>query len=358
MNKSVLQLGVVGLRRGMDVATTVIGDENVHIRAICDIDKAQMQLSREKLEKAGVTDFLCFDSYDDFLASDIDAVYIANYATEHVPFAIKALDAGKHVLSEIPSVYSVEQARDLKAAVKAHPELKFMAGENCCYWAFIQAWKSFYDDGRFGDIVYAESEYLYSGDFRKLPPLDENHWRTHMDAIRYLTHNLGPLLYIMNDRCVSVTCMQSDFVYHPGKKGKQASVALFRTEKGAIIRILINFGAYVGFDHNYRIQGTRGSIATENSKSFETAHSFASFSDIPGSLEQKIDIPVTTAFAGEPTKGHGGADMKMLRTFIKCVLNDTPVPLDADFAINISLPGIYAQESAEKGSIPIEIPLI
>ena len=33
---------------------------------------------------------------------------------------------------------------------------------------------------------------------------DKNHWRYFNPAIKYLTHNLGPLLYIMDDRCVSV----------------------------------------------------------------------------------------------------------------------------------------------------------
>jgi predicted dehydrogenase len=72
------------------------------------------------------------------------------------------MEAGKHVLSEIPSVNSLEEAYELKAVVTAHPDLIYMAAENCCYWAFIETWKKMHERGEFGDIVYAEAEYLHA----------------------------------------------------------------------------------------------------------------------------------------------------------------------------------------------------
>ncbi len=41
-----------------------------------------------------------YTDYDRFLEHDIDAVILANCFHEHAPFAIKALEAGKHVMSE------------------------------------------------------------------------------------------------------------------------------------------------------------------------------------------------------------------------------------------------------------------
>jgi hypothetical protein len=38
--------------------------------------------------------------YDRFLEHDMDAVILADYLNEHAPFGIKALEAGKHVMSE------------------------------------------------------------------------------------------------------------------------------------------------------------------------------------------------------------------------------------------------------------------
>ena len=263
-------------------------------------------------------------------------------------------------VSEDKGVNSLEEAKQLKAAVLAHPELKYMAAENCFYWAFIQSWKQMYEEGKLGQAVYAEAEYLHSQDFREIKAENhpKEHWRSFNPAIKYLTHDLGPLLYILDDKCVSVSCMEPDIRYNPYRATPNNGVALFKTAKGAVIRILVCFDAYVHADHNYAIIGTRGNIATDKTVSVDTAHSFASFSDIPGTLEQKIEIPVTTRFAGEPAGGHGGADGKMVRDFVRCILDDTKPPIDVDMAIRISLPGIIAHESAVQGGTALEIPEI
>ena len=58
----------------------------------------------------------------------------------------------------------------------------------------------------------------------------------------------------------------------------------------------------------------------------------------------------------DASAGHGGADRKMLADFISCVAEGRKPVLDVDFAINMSLPGILAHESAVAGGVPIEIP--
>ncbi|MBO5474640.1 MAG: Gfo/Idh/MocA family oxidoreductase [Lachnospiraceae bacterium] len=358
MKDKVVKLGVVGLCRGRNVVSEIIGEKGVKLTAICDHNPKTLENAVVHFRKMNVTDLQIYDKFEDILKSDIDAIFIATDAIYHVPYVIQALDAGKHVISEIPAVNSLEEAKMLKAAVTAHPELKYMTAENCCYWAFIQAWKQMYEDGKFGETVYAESEYLHAKDYRDYVPLPEGHWRSFNPAIKYLTHNLGPLLYIMDDKCVSVTCMEPDIQYNPYRKGPANGVALFRTAKGAVIRILICFGAYVGFDHNFRLIGTRGSIETDMVKPLGEAHSFARLSEVPGTLDDKIDIPVTLSFPGEQNGGHGGADKKMMMDFIKCIIEDTNPPIDVDFGIRMSLPGIFAHESAVNGGVPIEIPEI
>ena len=103
--------------------------------------------------------------------------------------------------------------------------------------------------------------------------------------------------------------------------------------------------------------GTRGTIETDNIKGLNEAHSFARFADVAGSINKKIDIPVTVSSFGEDGI-HGGADRKMALDFIDIVLNNKKVVFDVDFAIKISLPGIIAAESAEKGGVLLEIPKI
>jgi predicted dehydrogenase len=360
MNNKVVKLGVVGLGRGKNVSIELINEKNVALSAICDKNPELLEKARQDYTKAGFRDFESFSSFEDMIEkADIDAVFIATDAIYHVPYVIKALDHGKHVISEIPAVNSIEEAKALKAAVKSHPELKYMTGENCCYWAFIQAWKSMYDEGKLGQAIMAESEYIHSCDIRERTQenYDKNHWRYFNPAIKYLTHNLGPLLYIMDDECVSVSCMNPSQKYNPYRPDKN-SIAIFRTKKGAVIRIRIVFDAFVGFDHNFEIIGTKGTVETDKTKPLDTAHTFARFMDVPGSLDEKIDIPVTLRFPGENDGQHGGADLKMMRAFIKCIIEDTEPPIDVDLGIRMTVPGIIAAESAERGGELLEIPEI
>ena len=355
----VVKLGVVGLKRGAYVAWTLIGDTNVVIRAIADSDPDTLQKCKEDYERNGVKDFLCFDNIEDLLKSDIDAVYIATDKPLHTKHTVMALEARKHVLSEIPVIETLEEVKILRDAVKSHPELKYMAGENCFYWHFIQEWKKMHKEGRFGDILYAESEYLHATHPDEIKPyVPENHWRRYNSAITYLTHNLGPLLYIMDDYCVSVSCMAPDAArYNPHSKRDENGIAIFKTAKGAVIRIFIGFGMYVGYDHNFALYGTRGSILTDKTKPLEEAHSFAKLYDVPNTFEKFQEIPVKLSETDD-VYGHGGVDAKMIRDFIRCIVEDAEPPIDVDMGIRISLPGIIAKESAKRGGELLEIPVI
>ena len=357
MKNKIIKLGVVGLKRGAYVAWTIIGDDNVVIRAIADSDKETLEACKKDYEKNGVKDLLCFDSIEELLKSDIDAVYIATDKPLHTKHTLMALEAGKHVLSEIPVIETIEEAKILRDAVKSHPELKYMAGENCFYWAFIEAWKRMREDGKFGEILYAESEYLHSIHPDEIKPYNpENHWRSYNPAITYLTHNLGPLLYIMDDDVVSVSCMVPESAkYNPYSKGDENGIAIFKTAKGAVIRIFIGFGMYVGYDHNFALYGTKGSILTDKTKPLEEATSFAKMYEVPNTFEKYFEIPVKLSNTGD-VYGHGGVDAKMIRDFIKCIIEDTDPPIDVDMGIRISLPGIIANESAKRGGVLLEIP--
>ncbi len=357
MKEKILKIGILGAFRGSTVGYGALGEKNIRITAVCDLIPERITALRELYAKKGCTDFEVYTDYETMLrCADIDAVIVATPKTSHTEHSIMALRAGKHVLSEIPAVCSLEEAKLLKAEVKAHPELVYMTAENCCYWAFIETWRRMREDGKFGEIVYAEGEYLHSADPDDLPDYKNDPWRAESHAISYITHELGPLLSIMDDRCISVSCLAPDAKYNPAKTAKENGVAIFKTAKGAVIRIFIGFGAFVGYDHNYALYGTRGSIMTDRCRPIEEAHSFAKLYELPGSMERAVEIPVGMAYPGESSEGHGGAEIKMLRDFADCVLNGKRPALDIDAGINMTLPGIFAEMSQKQGGVLMEIP--
>ncbi len=85
-----------------------------------NLEKAQQAARQLGIPKA-------YGSYEELLAApEIEAVYIPLPNHLHVPWSIKALEAGKHVLCEKPLGMNAEDARRLLEATRRYPRLKVM----------------------------------------------------------------------------------------------------------------------------------------------------------------------------------------------------------------------------------------
>lgn len=92
-----IKIGVLGARRGESftgVAADLVGMELV---ALCDRWEEYVETLTREINKGRIKNKVtAYTDYDKFLEYDMDAVVLANYFHEHAPFAIKALNAGKH----------------------------------------------------------------------------------------------------------------------------------------------------------------------------------------------------------------------------------------------------------------------
>ena len=85
-----------------------------------DLAKAQAIAKQLGIPKA-------YGSYEQLLADpEIDAIYNPLPNHLHVPWSIKAIEAGKHVLCEKPIALTTAEAQTLADAAKQHPQLKVM----------------------------------------------------------------------------------------------------------------------------------------------------------------------------------------------------------------------------------------
>jgi len=98
-----IRIGVFGARRGAGLADILARHPDAELVALCDQDAAPLEQARQQAERHGCRPE-CYASFDAFFQHDLDAVVLANYATEHAPYAIRLLESGRHVCSELRPV--------------------------------------------------------------------------------------------------------------------------------------------------------------------------------------------------------------------------------------------------------------
>lgn len=119
------------------------------------LEKAQAAAPQLSIEKA-------YGSYEELLADpDIDAVYLPLPNHLHVPWAIKALNAGKHVLCEKPIGLSAAEARKLLDTARKFPRLKVMEAFMYRHHPQWQWAKQRVSEGKIGEVRTIQTFFSY-----------------------------------------------------------------------------------------------------------------------------------------------------------------------------------------------------
>jgi predicted dehydrogenase len=92
----------------------------------------------------------------------VDAVVVATPPTTHVPLALRAIAAGKHVLVEKPLATTAAGARELIDAAAEHDVL-LMAGHTFEYNSAVRRLRELVQSGDLGEIYYIDSARLNLG---------------------------------------------------------------------------------------------------------------------------------------------------------------------------------------------------
>jgi predicted dehydrogenase len=104
-------------------------------------------------------------SYESLLADEnVDAVYNPLPTHLHVPWSIKALEAGKHVLCEKPIGLTSAEGQLLVDAGKKHPPLKLMEAFMYRHHPQWQKAKALVMEGQIGELRSIQSSFSYFND--------------------------------------------------------------------------------------------------------------------------------------------------------------------------------------------------
>jgi predicted dehydrogenase len=120
-----------------------------------DVDRAQTAAEALDIPKA-------YGSYEELLADpEIDAVYNPLPNHLHVPWSIKALEAGKHVLCEKPIALTAAEGQQLVDAARQHPHLKVMEAFMYRHHPQWQLVKRLVNEGQIGKLRTIQTIFSY-----------------------------------------------------------------------------------------------------------------------------------------------------------------------------------------------------
>ncbi len=361
-----LKVGILGLGRGFTYLRNFLALENAEVVGACDRWPERRERGEQQVAESGSTARIV-PEFDDLLDTRPDAIMVASNGKLQVQHACQALEAGCHVLSEVPGAYTEEEWVLLRDAVDRTGRAYTLA-ENSSFLDFLRYWRKWILEGRFGHISIAEAEYLHylpatveTPDRRRISPSQAREegiqdatpvWRADQPPIQYLTHDLGPLLEVLDDRVVSVSCRSAPWRCPEAPLRSDGQIALFHTRNGNLIKIMVTLNTRRPEEHRYRLFGTEGSTEWFSYEKF-----CKRFSRGEETREGWEAIPIGAAALGDDTTtGHGGVDLKVARAFTNALLEGRPVPIDIYRSMDYSLPGIIANRSAEMGGQPLAIP--
>ena len=274
----------------------------------------------------------------------IEAVFVATDAPSHPRHCIEALRHGKHVASAVPAVLgSLEDAEELFKAVRA-TGLVYMMFETSCFHEDLHAMRRIYQAGGLGNLVYSEGEYFH---YMPEPLPSYKDWRVGLPPQFYPTHSNAYHICVTRGSFTHVSCMgMPSRIPHlqPGnnryKNPFGTEIASFRTSEGGVSRMAVSwdtpgYGGEMG-----RIRGQKGSF-------------YGKYEGLEQNLPELKRPPLPPGVA---PGGHGGSHGYLMDEFVSAVLQNRKPLVDVAMALNLTVPGIVAHQSALKEGELLKIP--
>lgn len=370
-----MRIGLVGLgHRGLGWLKHLEGMDGYRISAVCDPITALHAPALSLLEGREVA---TYQTYEEVLADEsLDAVALCVRCEEQGSMAAQALEAGKHVSSEVPAAHSLEDCWRIVLAAERTGLVYYLA-EQTRYWGFVDAWRELVANGRLGQISFCEGQYIgyygtrqffqdpASGRFYNVDELAEHPeaeptWLNRMPPIHYLPHELSPMLKVLDDRVTQVVAMSTDAPSkaHPEIGQPDMQVALMKTDKGRLLRMATGFTQPVSHPrghHWYQVMGTGGSVEWKRSGAGKPLMWLA---DSQMHDMAEVDWRYERADAPDAARdsGHGDADYYVHAAFRDAVIGSHTPEFDVYRAIETAAPAVLAAESINQDSLPMKVP--
>jgi UDP-N-acetyl-2-amino-2-deoxyglucuronate dehydrogenase len=235
--------------------------DDAELVAVCDEVPGRAQRSGEKL------DLPYYENLEQMLKeADFDVLNVCTPSGLHAKHGVLGATYGKHVVCEKPIDVTLPAADALIETCDKNG-VKLVVVSQHRYSSGMRQLKQYLDEGRLGNLVYAESvtkwyrtqEYYDSGGWRGTWALDGggalmNQGVHYVDQMRWI---MGPV------KSVSATMATRA---HERIEVEDIVTANIEFQSGAVGTLLASTAMYPGYRQALEIYGTGGTVIIENSK--------------------------------------------------------------------------------------------
>ena len=358
-----IRIGVFGAWRGNNYIELFRRDDEIELIAVCDRNV-------DRLESDALPGVLKCTDFDDFLQKGKDrgmnAVFLANYFHQHTPYAIRAMTQGLDVISECTAASTLKECVALAECVEKTGR-RYMLAENYPFSTENLKMAQIVASGDLGTLLYAEGEYNHSGnaeELRRLTP-GKYHWRAWMPRTYYITHALGPVMY-MTDSCPRFVCgrsAHSDLLYEMKafRHNYDGVGMLFCEMDNGMIARVTGCTAMASDYSRYRIAGDRASVEAGGNVGAGFVRRFYFEHTKPAAEAQIALLPADLAAfgpEGEKAKnaGHGGGDYWVVQKMKDYFLRDEEPFFNVYRSVSMSAAAILGWRSCLRHGENFRIP--
>lgn len=362
-----IKIGIAGTR-GLSTLMGLQSIEDVEIAAMCDLDEGHLKEAAERIGNGNIKTYRIFD---DMLESDIDAVIIATPMQCHVPQAIAAMEAGKHVMCEVTAGVTMDELFWLCETVEKYNKI-YMFAENYIYDPRIQQIKNMVKAGLFGDPYYAEGMYLHNIGDLFVYPNGKTSWRSFWQCGKrgnfYPTHSLGPVMqWFEGDRITEISTFSPGVRNNMGLRQDSGTTTMCRTEKGKLIQIRVDCMSPRPHNmDNYQLQGTNGIAQLKlHGDDYDRVSFIDDENDSPihnmkwkklSDYNMYLPERYRNATEEQLKAGHNGGDFFIVEDFINAIRTNTQPELDVYKACEWTAVGLLSELSVTNNGRTIEVP--
>ncbi|MBI1387600.1 MAG: TIM barrel protein [bacterium] len=197
--------------------------------------------------------------------SDIDAITLGVPSGLHGEIAIKAAEAGKHVLTEKPIEVTLQKADAMIEACRKN-KVKLGVISQRRWDAGMKELKQAVDDGFLGDLVLGDA---YVKWYRTQQYYDSGAWRGTWELdgggalMNQGVHTVDCFQWVMGP--VKSVTAQTARLAHERIEVEDVAQALIQFKNGAMGTIIASTAVYPGMDERLEISGTKGTMVMTKS---------------------------------------------------------------------------------------------